>query len=123
MWECLHCGEGVEDVFEVCWRCQANRDGTPSALNPPPRDAEEEEEIAFLNKRYVARDCLRCRSAMKHAGEKGLHEGAPWGGLAGGFRRVIRQAPEARHVRLSRVPPRRVLCFRTAALIRGYPGL
>ena len=86
MWECLHCREAVEDVFEVCWRCQANRDGTPSALapsalDPPPHDAEEEEEIAFLNKRYVARDCLRCQSAMKLVGEKGLHEGSNWGGL------------------------------------------
>jgi hypothetical protein len=83
MWECLHCGESVEDVFDVCWRCQANRDGTPSGLNDPPRDAGEEEEIAFLNKRYVPRDCLRCRAAMKHAGEKGLREGSNWGGFGG----------------------------------------
>jgi hypothetical protein len=77
MWECLHCGEVVEDVFKMCWRCQANTDGTPSELNLPPRDAEEEKEIASLNKKYAPRDCLRCRSEMKHTGEKNLHEGGP----------------------------------------------
>ena len=77
MWECLHCRERVEDVFEVCWRCQAKRDGTPSDLNDPPREEGEEEEIASLHKKYAPRDCLRCRSEMNYAGGRDLHEGGP----------------------------------------------
>ena len=98
MWECLHCGEDVEEVFDVCWNCQANRDGSPSELPDPVRDETEEEELAVLNKRYsdpdeeeqdgeedeeVApgeynarlRKCLRCRSALKYAGTRELHGG------------------------------------------------
>jgi hypothetical protein len=96
MWECLHCGESVAEVFAVCWKCQANRDGTPSELQDPPRDEKEEDEIAVLNElrddedygadedydgaadpdaEPDAVDCLRCRAVMNYAGTKELHEG------------------------------------------------
>jgi hypothetical protein len=96
MWECLHCGEQVEEVFDVCWKCQANRDGLPSELSDPIRDEAEEEELALLNERYpdpdeeedeedeeldppgvgrYPRKCLRCRSVLKYAGTRELHDG------------------------------------------------
>jgi hypothetical protein len=98
MWECLHCGEKVEEVFDVCWKCQANRDGSPSELPDPLRDEAEEEELALLNELYPApveeeqdagdeeevnppgsgrapRKCLRCQGPLKYAGTRELHEG------------------------------------------------
>lgn len=93
MWECLHCGERVEEVFDICWKCQANRDGSPSELHDPIRDEAEEEELALLDEQYpdpdeeedeepdppdeprAPRKCLRCRHALKYAGTRELHEG------------------------------------------------
>lgn len=104
MWECLHCGESVEDVFAVCWKCQGNRDGTPSPLQDPPRDEQEEDEIAALDElpqndeddEEDADDedtgpdaepdpveCLRCLAVMNYAGTRELHEG-PFRGARGG---------------------------------------
>lgn len=34
MWSCVKCGEEVEDTFELCWNCQANRSGR----SPEPHD-------------------------------------------------------------------------------------
>ncbi len=28
MWNCKHCGEQIEDDFEVCWNCQYGKDGS-----------------------------------------------------------------------------------------------
>lgn len=28
MWKCQNCGEMIEEDFEVCWKCQYERDGT-----------------------------------------------------------------------------------------------
>lgn len=32
MWQCSNCGEEVDDVFEVCWNCQTEKDGTRKAI-------------------------------------------------------------------------------------------
>jgi hypothetical protein len=37
MWKCSHCGENVEDSFQVCWSCGTTRDGV---LDPHFFDAE-----------------------------------------------------------------------------------
>jgi len=31
MWTCRNCGETSEDNFDACWRCQTEKDETPSA--------------------------------------------------------------------------------------------
>jgi hypothetical protein len=89
MWECLHCGEEVEEVFEVCWKCQARRDGLPSELPDPVRDEDEEEQLAALDRRYAPRDCLRCRGALKFDGTWEFSEGDNWGGLGKMFVRRL----------------------------------
>lgn len=127
MWECLHCGESVEDVFAVCWRCQANRDGTPSELQDPPRDEQEEDEIAVLNEQSDEEEdfveaadsdeepdeefeefdvnCLRCQTEMNYAGTKELHEG-PFRGVFGDILLLeMYVCPACLHVELFALAP------------------
>lgn len=63
-----------------------------------PCDAEEEEEVASLDKKYAPRDCLRCRSEMKHAGEKEIHEGGPGALLLKYLSLDMYVCPECLHV-------------------------
>ena len=38
MWECINCGETVEDNFEVCWNCQAEKGSvSPKGSFAPPK--------------------------------------------------------------------------------------
>ncbi len=41
MWRCPNCGEGIDDVFDACWKCGTAQDGT-SASNPPGEPQEPE---------------------------------------------------------------------------------
>lgn len=79
MWHCLKCGEDVEDHFELCWNCQANRRG----LRQFKRDSEEEDERvkAIVNKRHKPMGCLRCSSFLVHAGTKKFPPGSNLGVL------------------------------------------
>ena len=80
MWHCLKCGEDVEDHFDICWNCQANRRG----LRPfSTREAEEEDERvkALLNKKHKPMGCLRCSSVLVHAGTKKFTTGSNLGVL------------------------------------------
>lgn len=80
MWKCLKCAEGIEDNLEVCWNCQADRDG-----NPPERDisanepADETELKRFLNQKFSPQDCLRCHGVLKFVGNKEFQEGISFG--------------------------------------------
>jgi hypothetical protein len=105
MWECLHCGESVEDVFAVCWKCQANRDGTPSELQDPPRDEREEDEIAALGEQPAAFDCLRCQAAMTYAGRRDFHEGPFRGGWTNRLRLRMYVCPDCLRVEFFAVSP------------------
>jgi hypothetical protein len=41
MWTCPNCGEAIDDVFDACWKCGTNRDGTRAADFPvEPSDAK-----------------------------------------------------------------------------------
>lgn len=63
MWECRRCGEEVEDNFDVCWNCQAGRDGSLPESNVAPAEqktknvrkaaARDSPEVASLTKRYI----------------------------------------------------------------------
>jgi len=41
MWECLKCGEHVEDSFDVCWACGTSRDGIEDPTFQPEADVPE----------------------------------------------------------------------------------
>ena len=79
MWHCLKCGEDVEDHFDLCWNCQANRRGLrqfPKSENP-----EDDRVRAIVNKRHKPMKCLRCASVLVHAGTKKFHQGPTFGAL------------------------------------------
>jgi Double zinc ribbon len=43
MWQCVVCGEQIEEDFDVCWNCQTSKDGKPSesfASAPLPKELE-----------------------------------------------------------------------------------
>jgi hypothetical protein len=35
MWKCQHCGEEIEEDFNVCWNCLYGKDGTPPSAPKP----------------------------------------------------------------------------------------
>jgi hypothetical protein len=41
MWQCLKCGEEIEDSFEACWACGTSRDGVEDPLFEPVMDQPE----------------------------------------------------------------------------------
>jgi hypothetical protein len=81
MWKCIRCGEDVEDTFEVCWNCQANRSGVlPAGHNSSHEDIDDiDRDIA--NRKFKPMDCLRCRSALEYVGTKKFHRGPNLGAL------------------------------------------
>src|SRR6185503_2541521 len=72
MWKCHRCGEEVEDNFDVCWNCQAGRDGSlPEGNVAPPEQktinarkaaSKVSSEVASLTKRYT--DAYRVARAV-----------------------------------------------------------
>lgn len=79
MWHCLKCGEDVEDHFEVCWNCQANRRGLRQFNNSVSPD--DERVRAFVNKKHKPKNCLRCGNSLSYAGKKKFHQGPNMGAL------------------------------------------
>jgi len=38
MWNCSNCGEMVEDIFDMCWKCQTPRNTSPPGAESCPTD-------------------------------------------------------------------------------------
>lgn len=81
MWRCLKCGEDVEDQFELCWNCQANRRGLRQFQNSPKRDPEDERVKAIVNRKHKPMNCLRCGCGLTHAGTRKFYQGPNLGEL------------------------------------------
>jgi Zn finger protein HypA/HybF involved in hydrogenase expression len=81
MWTCIRCGEEVEEIFEVCWNCQANQNGVLPLNNPVSQKVIADKDRAIVNKKYKPMNCLRCRSILEYSGTKKLHQGVNWGAL------------------------------------------
>lgn len=73
MWNCIACGEQVDDDFEVCWNCQTSKDGKPSesfAFAPLPKELDVLRERLS---RASDEDLLRIVNIdSKHYSEEGL---------------------------------------------------
>ncbi len=42
MWTCSKCGETSDDDFDVCWKCQTGRDGSPAEASCSDQNPDEE---------------------------------------------------------------------------------
>ena len=79
MWRCLKCGEEVEDHFELCWNCQANRRGL-RPFKQLVEDVPEDERVkARVNKKHKPINCLRCSTILNYAGSRRLQQGPAFG--------------------------------------------
>jgi hypothetical protein len=81
MWHCLKCGEDIEDHFELCWNCQANRRGLRQFNNREAGEIGDERVRAIVNKKHKPMKCLRCANVLKYAGTKKFHQGSNLGVL------------------------------------------
>lgn len=81
MWHCVKCGEDVEDHFELCWNCQANRRGLRQFSKSDNGEREDERVKALVNKRHKPINCLRCNHVLTHTGTKKFHQGPSLGVL------------------------------------------
>lgn len=81
MWHCLKCGEDVEDHFDVCWNCQANRRGLRQFNSRETTTIDDDRVRAIVNKKHKPMDCLRCGSTLTYAGTKKFHQGSNLGVL------------------------------------------
>ncbi len=79
MWKCLKCSEEVEDHFDLCWNCQANRRGLRQFGNGELGEPEDERVKAIVNKRHKPMNCLRCFSVLIHTGTKKFPQGTNYG--------------------------------------------
>jgi hypothetical protein len=79
MWRCLKCGEEVEDHFELCWNCQANRRGLRPFKQLVEDDPEDERVKARVNKKHKPINCLRCSTILTYAGSRRLQQGPAFG--------------------------------------------
>lgn len=66
-WTCEHCRSDNDAGFERCWHCGTGVNGEPTPVDwrPEPSDGSE---------RSLA--CLRCGSAMEHAGRRQFQDGS-----------------------------------------------
>ena len=76
VWKCLKCAEEVPDDFDVCWKCEADREGRMPVLNLSGEDLEDESDKDFLNEKFRPKNCVRCHVGMTYAGRQEFHEGA-----------------------------------------------
>lgn len=82
MWKCLNCSEAVDDRFEVCWNCEADRRGVlPNGTSSSSEANGDNDLKRFLNKKHESKNCSACQSELKFIGTKEFHEGANWGAL------------------------------------------
>jgi hypothetical protein len=81
MWHCLKCGEDVEDHFELCWNCQANKRGLRQFTQRELADEEDERVRAMVNKKHKPMNCLRCKTVLTYAGPRKFHQGPNFGVL------------------------------------------
>lgn len=79
MWRCLKCGEEVEDHFDLCWNCQANRRGLRPFKQILEDDPDDERVRARVNKKHKPINCLRCATILTYAGSRRLQQGAGFG--------------------------------------------
>lgn len=82
-WSCKNCKDQVEEVYEVCWNCQYDREG-----NPPLEDeramamaSADPIERRRVNEKYKERHCEQCKTRLKHLGTKEFNEGREIGSL------------------------------------------
>jgi predicted RNA-binding Zn-ribbon protein involved in translation (DUF1610 family) len=81
MWRCLKCGEDVEDQFELCWNCQANRRGLRQFQNSSRSEPEDERVKAIVNRKHKPMSCLRCGCVLTHTGTRKFYQGPNLGEL------------------------------------------
>ena len=81
MWHCLKCREDVEDHFELCWNCQANRRGLRQFNSREVDDVGDERVRAIVNKKHKPMNCLRCGNLLQYSGTKKFHQGPNLGAL------------------------------------------
>lgn len=82
MWKCLKCAEDIEDNLEVCWNCQADREGNPPGHQSSSIEPESETELKrFLNQKFSPKNCLQCYGVLKFVGSKEFQEGINFGML------------------------------------------
>jgi len=81
MWRCLKCGEEVEDHFDLCWNCQANRRGLRQFKPIVEDDPDDERVKARVNKKHKPMNCVRCSTILTYAGSRRLQQGPGFGGF------------------------------------------
>lgn len=81
MWKCLNCSEEMEDHFDVCWNCEADRKGVLPARSSSAQDSREKQEKDFLNEKFRSKNCPRCNVVLTYAGRKEFHERKRLGAL------------------------------------------
>jgi ribosomal protein S27AE len=79
MWQCVKCGEKVEDNFTECWNCRADRDG----VLPEEGDLSAHENIAAENRVLAPEkpgsiNCLRCNSTLAYNGTMQFKHSPLW---------------------------------------------
>ena len=75
MWICLNCKEEVEEQFDACWNCEADRMGRLPKLRTLGRETAPLEIAAYLREKHRPPRCLRCNVSLKYAGPKEFNEG------------------------------------------------
>ena len=84
MWNCVKCGEQLEESFDTCWKCGTSRDGTE---DPSFRtELEAEPSVSADATRGSLPEpsplrCPRCDRGLDYIGTKAFHEGTRWGVL------------------------------------------
>ena len=79
MWRCLKCGEEVEDHFDLCWNCQANRRGLRPFKQIADEDPGDERVRARVNKKHKPINCIRCSTILTYSGSRRLQQGPAFG--------------------------------------------
>lgn len=76
---CAHCGEAIEQGYDVCWKCGTPTDG--SATDSSYLADQTSAEVSVPERELA---CLRCGTKMKLIGKMKFHEGTRlWPALLG----------------------------------------
>ena len=78
-WTCTNCHEQVDFNYEVCWKCQYDREGNPRVDLVEGVRIDDPGEREALAEKHKDKQCIHCKIALEYRGSKRFHEGTQWG--------------------------------------------
>lgn len=81
-WTCSNCHDQVEEVYDVCWNCQYDREGNLRVDFTEGEIIDDRSERRALTEKHKPKNCLHCKTLLRHIETKQFIEGIRLGTIS-----------------------------------------